>query len=152
MASIVINNMFVINAFLDLIRAGIEKKIIFISSQSAAIHFTRITGFASVMGYSAAKAAMEVVTAKYAAELAPEGIKTLSLSPGWVDTDAAKSVTGDPEVRKYVISAFRKLDPNVNGPIPVHEAVEAMLNVINDLTDGDSGKSVTLRGENGGWF
>lgn len=144
--------MFVINAFLELVRNGKEKKIIFISSQSAAIHFTRVTGFSTVMGYSAAKAAMEVITAKYAAELAPEGIKTLSLSPGWVDTDAAKAVTGDPEVRKYVLSAFRKLEPSVDGPIPVHEAVSAMLQVITALTDADSGKSVTLRGETGGWF
>lgn len=43
------------------------------------------------MGYSAAKAAMMVVTTKYAIELAPEGIKTLSMSPGWVNTDAGKS-------------------------------------------------------------
>lgn len=79
-----------INSFLDLIRSGKEKKIIFISSQSGSIEFTRVTGFSTVMGYSASKAAMELVIAKYGAELAHEGIKTLSLSPGWVDTDAGQ--------------------------------------------------------------
>jgi NAD(P)-dependent dehydrogenase (short-subunit alcohol dehydrogenase family) len=88
------SNVYVINAFLDLIRKGQEKKIIFISSQSGDVEFTRITGFATVLGYSAAKAGMNTVIAKYGAELAPEGIKTLSLSPGWVDTDAGKSSSG----------------------------------------------------------
>jgi NAD(P)-dependent dehydrogenase (short-subunit alcohol dehydrogenase family) len=84
----VINNVFIINSFLDLVRNGKEKKIIFISSQSGDIEFTRITGFSNLMGYSAAKAGMMVVITKYAAELAQYGIKTLSMSPGWVNTDA----------------------------------------------------------------
>lgn len=82
--------MYVINAFLDLIRRGNEKKIAFVSSQSGDVEFTRITGFSTVLGYSAAKAAMNLVIAKYAAELAPEGIKALSISPGWVNTDAGE--------------------------------------------------------------
>ena len=79
-----------INCFLGLIRKGQEKKIIFISSPSGDVDFNRITGIASVVGYSAAKAGMNNVMAKYHAELAPEGIKTLSMSPGWVATDAGK--------------------------------------------------------------
>ena len=88
-----INNIFVINAFLDLVRNGKEKKIVLISSQSADIEFTRITGFPTLMGYSAAKAAAMVAITKYGAELAPYGIKTLSLSPGWVNTDAGESIS-----------------------------------------------------------
>jgi NAD(P)-dependent dehydrogenase (short-subunit alcohol dehydrogenase family) len=84
----VISNIFVINSFLDLVRNGKEKKIILISSQSGDIEFNRITGLPNVLGYSAAKAAMMVIITKYGAELAQYGIKTLSLSPGWVDTDA----------------------------------------------------------------
>jgi NAD(P)-dependent dehydrogenase (short-subunit alcohol dehydrogenase family) len=88
----VINNIFVINSFLDLVRNGKEKKIILISSQSADIEFTRITGFPNLLGYSAAKAAIMVIITKYAVELAPYGIKTLSMSPGWVNTDAGQSI------------------------------------------------------------
>lgn len=83
-----ISNIYVINSFLDLIRNGTEKKIAFVSSQSGDVEFTRITGFPSVMGYSVAKAGMNIVMTKFGAELAPEGIKTISLSPGWVNTDA----------------------------------------------------------------
>lgn len=86
------NGIYVTNAFLDLIRKGTEKKIVFVSSSSGDIEFTRITGLAAVVGYSIAKAGVNMVATKYAAELAPEGIKTLSVSPGWVATDAGESL------------------------------------------------------------
>ena len=86
------SNIYTVNSFLDLIRNGKEKKIIFTSSQSGSVEFTRITGFASLLGYSVAKAAMNMTITKYGAELASEGIKTLSLMPGWVDTDACKFI------------------------------------------------------------
>ena len=35
---------------------------------------------------------MNIVMTKYGAELAQDGIKTLSLSPGWVNTDAGQSI------------------------------------------------------------
>ncbi|KAK5452324.1 hypothetical protein LTS15_007390 [Exophiala xenobiotica] len=142
-----ISNIFVINSFLDLVRNGKEKKIVFISSQSCDVEFTRITGFATVMGYSVSKAGMNIVMTKYGAELAQDGIKTLSLSPGWVNTDAAQAVTGDPEIRKFVLSAFHKLDPSVTGPISVDESVTNMLQQIRSLTEANSGKFLSLRGD-----
>jgi NAD(P)-dependent dehydrogenase (short-subunit alcohol dehydrogenase family) len=87
-----ISNVYVINSFLDLIRNGKEKKIIFISSPSGDVEFTRVTGIASVLGYSVSKAGMNMVATKFGAELAPEGIKTLSMSPGWVNTDAGQCI------------------------------------------------------------
>ncbi len=86
----ILSPMYVINSFLELVRKGQEKKIIFISSPSGDLEFTRITGLPSVVGYSAGKAGMNIIMTKFGAELAPEGIKTLSMSPGWVATDAGK--------------------------------------------------------------
>ena len=83
-------SIYVTNAFLDLIRKGAEKKIVFVSSSSGDIEFTRITGLSAVLGYSIAKAGLNMVATKFGAELAPEGIKTLSISPGWVNTEAGK--------------------------------------------------------------
>ncbi|OQV10142.1 hypothetical protein CLAIMM_14182 [Cladophialophora immunda] len=85
-----LSNMYVIHAVLDLIRHGAEKKLVFISSPSGDLEFTRRTGLAALVGYSVAKAGMNVVTTKFGAELAREGIRTLSMSPGWVDTDAGQ--------------------------------------------------------------
>lgn len=110
---------------------------------------------------------MNMVITKLGIELAQEGIKTLSLSPGWVDTDAgasfstlcsksnymlAQAVTGDPEVRKWVLSAFHKLDPAVEGPIPVADSVAAQLKVIRNLAVEDSGRVLTHRGDANSWF
>lgn len=76
---------------MPLIRNGNEKKIAFVTSSSGDVEFTRITGIAAVVGYSVAKAGMNMVMTKFGIELAPEGIKTVSISPGWVDTDAGES-------------------------------------------------------------
>jgi NAD(P)-dependent dehydrogenase (short-subunit alcohol dehydrogenase family) len=169
-----ISNIYVINAFLDLIRKGSEKKIAFVSSQSANVEFTRITGMATLVGYSIAKAGMNMVMTKFNVELAQEGIKFLSISPGWVATDAgefihtiriqrswidrltdlftAEAVTGDPEVRKWILGAFHKLDPDVEGPAPVEEAVANQLRVIKGLTEADGGKFLTHHGDETTWF
>ncbi|KAJ9641308.1 hypothetical protein H2204_002986 [Knufia peltigerae] len=148
----VTSNIFVVNAFLDLIRNGKEKKIAFITSPSGDVEFTRITGLSTLLGYSVSKAGVNMIATKYAIELAPEGIKTVSLSPGWVDTDSARAVTGDPKVRKFMLNAFHKIDKSVEGPISVEEAIKLQLQVIQGLTEADSGKTLTHRGNSDGWF
>ncbi|KIV94491.1 hypothetical protein, variant [Exophiala mesophila] len=148
----VISNVFVVNAFLDLIRNGKEKKISFITSPSGDVEFTRITGLSTLLGYSVSKAGVNMLATKYAVELAPEGIKTVALSPGWVDTDASRAVTGDPEVRKFMLNAFHKLDKDVEGPISVDESIALQLKVIQDLNQENSGKTLTHRGNSDGWF
>jgi len=85
----VIGNIYAINAFLPLIRTGKAKKIASISSGHADLDLILEGEIASSVVYSAMKAAVNVVIAKYAAELKPEGIKLLSLSPGAVNTDQA---------------------------------------------------------------
>lgn len=74
------------NAFLPLIEKGIQKKIVHISTGMADLDLIKKTGVCGAVAYSVAKAGMNVQVAKYAAELAPKGIKVLALSPGWVDT------------------------------------------------------------------
>ena len=76
---------------MQLIRNGTEKKIAFVTSNSGDVEFTRITGLPALIGYSVAKAGMNMVMTKFGVELAPEGIKTVSISPGWVNTDAGES-------------------------------------------------------------
>jgi NAD(P)-dependent dehydrogenase (short-subunit alcohol dehydrogenase family) len=82
-------NMYTINAFLPLIRKGNAKKIVSISSGHAAHEVILQGDIPTSVVYSAMKAALNVVIAKYAAELRPEGIKFLSLSPGAVETNGA---------------------------------------------------------------
>ncbi|PYH49024.1 NAD(P)-binding protein [Aspergillus saccharolyticus JOP 1030-1] len=74
------------NAFLPLIEQGTQKKIVHISSGISVTEFISKIGSSAAVAYAVAKAGVNVVVAKYAAELAPKGIKVLALSPGWVDT------------------------------------------------------------------
>lgn len=80
-------NIFAINAFLPLIRKGNAKKIVSISSGHADPDLILEGEVTINVIYSAMKAALNVVIAKYAAELKHEGIALLSLSPGVVNTD-----------------------------------------------------------------
>lgn len=84
-----LGNMYAINAFLPLIRAGNVKKIVSISSGHADLDLI-LDGHVAVSAiYSAIKAATNVMIAKYAAEYRSQGVKFLSLSPGYVNTDQA---------------------------------------------------------------
>jgi NAD(P)-dependent dehydrogenase (short-subunit alcohol dehydrogenase family) len=82
--------MYTFGAFLPLIRNGKEKKMVQISSPSADLDFIRGAEFSNQLGYAVGKAGGNIVVAKLALDLAKEGIKTLSLSPGWVTTDACE--------------------------------------------------------------
>lgn len=88
-----LHQMFAVNAFLPLIRKGNLKKVVYISSGMADINVIRVCELPSLLGYAVGKASGNIMMAKYAAELKAEGIKTLSLSPGWVETDTGKSNT-----------------------------------------------------------
>lgn len=77
-----------VNAFLPLIKLGTEKKIVYIYSPSGDLELTRVSEISNVVGYSVSKAAGAIVMTKYASELKSEGIRALSISPGWVETDA----------------------------------------------------------------
>lgn len=80
-----------INIFLPLLRQGDVKKIVYISTGIGDINVTRICELPNLVGYSVSKASGNIMMAKYAVELKQEGIKTLALSPGWVNTDASKT-------------------------------------------------------------
>ncbi|KKP02911.1 hypothetical protein THAR02_04976 [Trichoderma harzianum] len=140
-----------VNAFLPLIKQGTEKKIVYISSPSADLELTRVSEIPTAMGYSVSKAAGSIVMTKYAAELKPEGIRALSISPGWVETDAAKDMVTAPGAFEAILSTLRKYDPNVKGMISPKESVESMLSVIKGLDESISGKFLSHKG-NLEWF
>lgn len=82
----VVGVIYSINAFLPLVRKGAAKKITVISTGMADLDLTVQHDISGFVVYSTMKAATNMVVAKYAAELKPEGIVVLALSPGVVKT------------------------------------------------------------------
>lgn len=81
---------YVTNAFISLLRAGSTKKVVIISSGIGDLDFTLESGISRSVPYSISKAAVNMVNAKYAVELKPEGFTFLAISPGFVQTTAAE--------------------------------------------------------------
>jgi NAD(P)-dependent dehydrogenase (short-subunit alcohol dehydrogenase family) len=84
-----------VNEFLPLVLKGSVKKVVVISTgladPDAARPADKKNGNPMMVVYAAMKAALNMVVAKYAAELKPKGVMTLALSPGLVDTNSTKS-------------------------------------------------------------
>lgn len=81
------------NVFLPLIRAGITRKLILISSGVADPDFILATDLAMFAPYAMSKAAANMAFTKYAAEYRKDGLIFLSISPGFVNTAAVKPRT-----------------------------------------------------------
>lgn len=82
----VIGSIHSIHAFLPLILKGSAKKIIVISTGHADIDVPVAFDQTSGVTYSVTKAALNMVVAKYAADLKSRDVKVLALSPGIVAT------------------------------------------------------------------
>lgn len=81
----VIANVHLINLFLPLILKGQAKKVIAISSGLADTEFTNQYEVTPGFLYSASKAALNMIIAKYNAQYKREGVLFLAISPGLVE-------------------------------------------------------------------
>ncbi|KAJ5937538.1 Short-chain dehydrogenase/reductase SDR [Penicillium verhagenii] len=140
------------NAFLPLIEKGVQKKIVHISTAMADTSFINKSGVSYAVAYSVAKAGMNVQVAKYAAELAPKGIKVLALSPGWVDTWDGDKPPQAVEADKFMLKQFQAAAPELKGQIQPEESVKKALQVINSLNAKTSGLLLSHNGDQERWF
>lgn len=76
------------HAFLPLVKHGSVKKVVNLSTGVADLELIHATGLAVGAPYAASKSAANVIVAKYAEALKEEGILFLSMSPGYVLTEA----------------------------------------------------------------
>ena len=66
---------------------------------------TSVFGLPQVTGYSAAKTALLGMVRSLTVELAPHGIRTNAIAPGWIATELLKgTVDADPERKRKVLS------------------------------------------------
>jgi len=74
------------NAFLPLIKKGQLKKVVHITGGLADLDLIKTAAIAHAVPAGIGKAAMNILSAKYAAEFQGTGVNFLAMSPGWVDT------------------------------------------------------------------
>lgn len=80
----------VMRSFLPLIREGTAKKIMLLSSGLGSLqNAPYLPGYCE--SYSVSKAALNMLARKWGASLSKEGITTILVHPGWVDTDMGNS-------------------------------------------------------------
>lgn len=115
-----------VEATLDNVRGGDQKKIVIISSKMGSM--TDNTSGGQYI-YRSSKAAVNAIMRSMAADLAGDGISVASFHPGWVRTDM-----GGP-----------------NGLIDVDESIDGMTKVIEGLTQSNSGQFWNYDGSKIGW-
>ncbi|PCG89117.1 hypothetical protein PENOC_107970 [Penicillium occitanis (nom. inval.)] len=150
-ATAIYGGLWATNAFLPLIEKGNQKKIVHISTAMALPDFINKTGVSYAVAYSVAKAGMNVQVAKYAAELAPKGIKVLALSPGWVDTWEGEKTAEVVQADEFMLKQFQVGYPNLKGKILPDESVRKCLQVIGNLDERSSGLLLSHNGDQERW-
>ncbi|KAK2770285.1 hypothetical protein FQN53_005632 [Emmonsiellopsis sp. PD_33] len=150
----VVGNIHLFNLFLPLVMKGKVKKVIAITSGYASLDM--INHFKLKMNalYAAAKAAMNVIVAKFNAEWAEEGVLFMSICPGAVDVGHFDNAT--PEQMQRLMGSMSKMtahSPHFKGLAPVNEAVRDVKSVWEKASiDGGSGGTFVSHYGNQQWL
>ncbi|PQE17480.1 short chain dehydrogenase protein [Rutstroemia sp. NJR-2017a WRK4] len=120
----IIGNIHFFNLFLPLVMKGKVKKVIAISSGHGDLDSINNNEIEICSLYSAAKAALNVIVAKFSAQYKKDGVLFFSISPGIVEVGHFDNVT--PEQIKGLMTFMDKIKastPHFKGGVPVDEAV-----------------------------
>ncbi|KAF5970000.1 protoporphyrinogen oxidase, partial [Fusarium bulbicola] len=126
----VIGNFHLFNLFIPLVLKGQGKKVIAISSGMSDIDFIRQFEIEPDPAYTISKASTSVLTAKFAARYAREGVLFMSICPGSVDSGFEGELTEEQKEkvdrlgRKFVDYA-----PDFKGPSAPVDSAKAVLKV-----------------------
>ncbi|KAG9238568.1 hypothetical protein BJ875DRAFT_367662 [Amylocarpus encephaloides] len=137
----ILGTMYALDAFLPLVREGAVKKVVVVSSGRADCDFVLKGNDPLMFTYSVMKAALNMVVAKYAAELKSDDIAILALSPGLVNTKETQPTEEEIEAYQGQVELFRGLFPKWRGtPMTTEESVEAQIKVIESVGIEDTGR------------
>ncbi|CCL98833.1 uncharacterized protein FIBRA_00838 [Fibroporia radiculosa] len=135
-----------VNAFLPLLRKGTTKKIIVIGSGAGERTFVWNMRMNSMVAYGTTKAATNMVSTKYAAQLEPEGFVVVSISPGFVDVSATATgeydEAGKAEMARQVENLRKVRQDSDLKPLTPEQSVRTVLKVIGLVGPADSGSFV----------
>ncbi|KAJ2996238.1 hypothetical protein NUW58_g1038 [Xylaria curta] len=158
----VIGNVHLFTSLMPLVLKGKAKKIIAISSASADIELQRKYDLELSPTYSASKAALNAIVAKFSAQYARDGVLIMSICPGMVDTqtfDGSKLVRSDTVTIEFkliiwatatdaqkqrfgvFLQSLQRYAPHFTGPKTTESAVKDLLAVVgkSSVENGDGG-------------
>ncbi|KAK3681235.1 hypothetical protein B0T22DRAFT_302726 [Podospora appendiculata] len=139
----VLANIHLYNLFMPQILKGKAKKVVVISSGMGDIEFTNELGIEIATLYSASKAAMNMITAKFAAQYKKDGILFLSICPGQVDVGHFSDATAE-ELQGFLEMGrkFTIFNPDFKGMDQPADAIKAILSLVDtcSIENGDSGR------------
>ena len=106
----VVGAMLVLRSFLPHLRRANAPLVVNVSSRLGSISLRGNTQLGGAIGYSASKAALNMLTKQASIDLAADGITVVSISPGWVRTDM-----GGPDAKYSVEESVEKIIRNTEG-------------------------------------
>ncbi|EXA32663.1 hypothetical protein FOVG_16167 [Fusarium oxysporum f. sp. pisi HDV247] len=124
-------------------------KVIAISSGMSDIDFIRQFEIEAAPAYAISTAGTSVLTAKFAARYAKEGVLFMSICPGSVDSGFEGELTEEQKEKVTKLgSKFVNYAPRFRGPSTPVDSVKAVLKVINEafFEKGSSGALVSMFG------
>ncbi|KAF3071499.1 hypothetical protein CFAM422_006088 [Trichoderma lentiforme] len=136
----VVGVMYGINAYLPLVRKSSVKKITVISTGLADLELALQGNMSFFVTYSAVKAALNMVVAKYSIDLRADGVTIIALSPGLVNTQEAPPPAEIMPRIQIMMQDCLAVNPEFKGPIEPAESVKMQLKVIETTTIKQSGE------------
>ncbi|KAI0776591.1 NAD-P-binding protein [Trametes elegans] len=134
-----------VSAFLPLLRQGVKKEIVVISTAGASPALTVQHNSTGVVAYSTTKAAAVMVAAKYAVSLKPEGFTVISVHPGVVDTSETATEAHSFSFQS-VVDGLIAIGVKAELLTPT-QSVQAQLKIIDGLTTAQNGAFVSYAGD-----
>lgn len=142
-----IAQIFLITAFLPLIKAGTLKKVVGISTGFAVIDLAAEYGLYQSPLYSISKTAFNMAIAKLHAEHKNDGVLIMAVAPGVVETGHSEDPTTNPKAMRLV-QTFIGYAPDFKGRTTPDESAVQVLGVIDNATfERNGGKHVSQFGD-----
>ncbi|KAK0507094.1 hypothetical protein JMJ35_010552 [Cladonia borealis] len=123
----VTGNIHFFNLFMPLVLKSKTKKVIAITSGHADLDFINNFDVENCALYSASKAALNIIVAKFSAQYKKEGVLVFSMSPGVVEVGHFSALTPkQTEGLMKFMGRAQAYAPHFKGPVPVEEAVKTI--------------------------
>ncbi|TLD14261.1 uncharacterized protein PgNI_04411 [Pyricularia grisea] len=131
----VVGNFNLYSLFTPLILKGEKKKVLSVSSGHADLSLVTEYGLDASVAYAASKAAHNMITGKFHARYAKDGVLFISVCPGTVDTlDYSGLNEGQQAAMGNMQAIFKKYQPEWSGPKSASDSAAQLLKILDEST------------------